>query len=306
MPPMPRISPPATLKLMLLEIGAELLVGAQGKVVQSQPGLGAGRGPAAVGRRLELAADHEFRQALGAFLAGVAFGHDPAEAHDGRPLAERLDLLQLVADVEDGAAFLSEPAQGFEKLAHFLGRQHGGRFVHDQQTRLLQQAAHDLDALALADGKIVHRAVRIEGEPVGGRDFDDAPAQAPALSRVVDGESDVLRHGQRLEQGKMLEHHADAQTPGGVRARDPDRLALPPDFAGIGLQHAIDDLHQRALAGAVLAQKRMDLARQDSEIYAVIGEAAGESFRDAGQGKERRRADALQFPLRHDSHPPIQ
>src|SRR5579863_9370785 len=89
----------------VFEVGAELLVGRQRETAEFKPRLGAGWRPAAMGRRLELAADHEFRQALGALLAGIAFGHDPAEAQDRRPLAERLDLLELVADVEDGAAF---------------------------------------------------------------------------------------------------------------------------------------------------------------------------------------------------------
>ncbi len=40
------------------------------------------------------------------------------------------------------------------------------------------------------------------------------------------------------------------------------RLAVPADLAGVGLDDAVDDLHQRRLAGAVLAQHRVDLARQ--------------------------------------------
>ena len=62
-----------------------------------------------------------------------------------------------------------------------------------------------------------------------------------------------------------------------------DRLASPADLAGIGLQHAIDDLDQRALAGAVLAEKGMDLTRHDLQIDAIVGEAAGEALDDPAQ-----------------------
>ena len=47
----------------------------------------------------------------------------------------------------------------------------------------------------------------------------------------------------------------------GVRVGDRDRLALPADLALVGVQHAVDDLDQRRLAGAVLAEQRVDLAR---------------------------------------------
>ena len=62
---------------------------------------------------------------------------------------------------------------------------------------------------------------------------------------------------------------------------------LPADLAGIGMQHAIDDLDQRALAGTVLAEQGMDLAGQDLEIDAVVGEAAREALDDALERQKR-------------------
>ena len=41
------------------------------------------------------------------------------------------------------------------------------------------------------------------------------------------------------------------------------RRAVPQDLAGIGRQNAIDHLDQRRLAGAVLAEQRVDLAGLD-------------------------------------------
>ena len=66
-----------------------------------------------------------------------------------------------------------------------------------------------------------------------------------------------------------------------------DRLALPADLALVGLQHAIDDLDQGALAGAVLAEQRVDLAGQDGEVDAVVGEAARKLLDDAAERQER-------------------
>ena len=94
-------------------------------------------------------------------------------------------------------------------------------------------------------------------------------------------ERDVLGHGQRLEQREVLEHHADAEPPRGGRIGDGDRLALPADLAGGRLQRAVDDLHQRRLAGAVLAEQRVDLAGRDGEIDVVVGAQRAEILDDA-------------------------
>ncbi len=55
------------------------------------------------------------------------------------------------------------------------------------------------------------------------------------------------------------------------------------------MQHAVDDLDQRRLAGAVLAQQRVDLARRDGQIYRIVGQHAGEAFADIAQFQTRRR-----------------
>ena len=134
--------------------------------------------------RLEFGGDHQLGELLGRFLARRAMGDDAAEAHDRRGVAERADLLELVADVEDRAAFGGEAAQRHEQRLGLLRRQHRGRLVHDQQLRLLQQAAHDLDALALADREVVHRAVGVERQAVFARGLGDALAQVGAFARA--------------------------------------------------------------------------------------------------------------------------
>ena len=69
-------------------------------------------------------------------------------------MADALHLLQPVADVEHRAAPRASRSQRDEQLVGLLRRQHRSRLVHDQQFGVLQQAAHDLDALALADREI--------------------------------------------------------------------------------------------------------------------------------------------------------
>jgi hypothetical protein len=53
--------------------------------------------------------------------------------------------------------------------------------------------------------------------------------------------------------------------------------------------HAGEDLHQGALAGAILAHEPVNLAGQEVEIDAIEGRGAAEAFGDAAEGEDRLR-----------------
>ena len=73
-----------------------------------------------------------------------------------------------------------------------------------------------------------------------------------------------------------------------ARAGERDGLAVDLDRAGVGLERAVEDLHERRLARAVLAGERVDLARQQLEVDAVEGQHARERLADARHAHERR------------------
>jgi hypothetical protein len=184
-----------------------------------------GRGFAML-RMRQVAADHHARERCRGLAPGVALPrHFPGAEHRGA-MAQRADLVELVADVEDAATFGRERAQRCEQREHRLRGEHRRRLVHDEQPRLLQQAAHDLDALPLPDRHRVHVPPRIERQAVALRDIADARGQRPRVG-VVDREPDVLADGQRVEQREMLEHHADAELARLRRAGEHDLLSHP-------------------------------------------------------------------------------
>ena len=187
------------------------------------------------------------------------------------------------------AALVGEPAQRLEQRLDRLRRQHRRRLVHDEEVRVLQQAADDLDALALADRHRVHVPAGIERQPVPGRHVADARRQVGPGARGVEREGDVLGDRQRLEQREVLEHHADAELARLRRVGHRHRPAVPEDRAGVGLADAVDDLHQRRLAGAVLAQHRVDLAGLHAEVDAVVGDDRRIDLGDAGEPQPRHR-----------------
>ena len=89
---------------------------------------------------------------------------------------------------------------------------------------------------------------------------------------------DVLERGHLLEDGRLLEcpHHALAGH--GMRLEPADPLAVEQDLAVGRRQERGDQLEQRALAGAVRADHREDLAVRDLEADVVDRDQAAEAL----------------------------
>ena len=102
-------------------------------------------------------------------------------------------------------------------------------------------------------------------------------------------QENVLRHRELGDDRQLLMNHADT-----------DRLRIAgrteQGFAAIEPHHAVehgvdagDDFHQRALAGPVLPDQPVDLARTKVEIDAFKGRHAAEPFADAFELQQVRR-----------------
>ena len=184
-------------------------------------------------------------------------------------------------------------AQHDEQLLHRLRRQHRGRLVEDQQLRVGEQRADDLHPLHLAHRQRVHRPRGSMSQAVLGGLGRDAARHLGQRQARVQAEPDVLGHRQRVEQAEVLEHHADAQRARLLRVAHVHRLAVPSHAAFVGLDRAVDDLHQRRLAGAVLAQHRVGLARLHGQRDVVVGHHRRVALGDALQLQAGRRGHAL-------------
>ena len=69
-------------------------------------------------------------------------------------------------------------------------------------------------------------------------------------------------------------------------------FAVEQDLALVGRGQPVEDVHERGLAGAVLAEQGVDLARADVEVDVVVGDHARVALGDAAH-LERRRGDLL-------------
>ena len=89
------------------------------------------------------------------------------------------------------------------------------------------------------------------------------------------------------EDGRLLVHRDDPEPVRGLRVADPLRLAVDQELAVVGLDDAGEDLHERRLAGAVLADERVHRARLDRE--ADVGERPARR-RSSSRSRAARRA----------------
>jgi hypothetical protein len=75
-----------------------------------------------------------------------------------------------------------------------------------------------------------------------------------------------------------------------------DRVAPEPDLALVRPVEAGEDVGQRRLAGAVLAEQRVDLAGSRLEVDVLVRDDAGEPLRDSPQRDGRRRRGGSRLP----------
>src|SRR5262249_47734435 len=121
---------------------------------------------------------------------------------------------------------------------------------------------------------------------------------APSLRALVDqpetarriGNADIVRDRQVGKQRQLLE---DAHDPGAVgreRVREARLGPVIADRALVGLDDAGDDLDQRRLAGAVLAEDGVDRAWVAGEVDLLERAHAAVALADPGELQDRGRA----------------
>ncbi len=152
----------------------------------------------------------------------------------------------------------------------------------------------DLDALPHADGQALDLRVRVDVEAVLLGQLDD-PLRAPSRGRRRRTDPDRLRaerhrldHVEHGHEHEVLVDHPDAGVDGGGRVVEDALLAVDEDLARIRLVQARQDVHERRLAGAVLAEEAEDLATVGRDRDLVVGQDARELFGDVAQFEPHR------------------
>ncbi len=193
--------------------------------------------------------------------------------------------MQFVGNEQNAAPFAGKLLENINELGHLRRGEHGGGLVQNQQLNILQKAADDLHALLFTHRQGVHLPVRIDRQAIFLAHRHNALAQRAhgTVFRLSQVQRDIFRDGQSVEQRKVLKHHAHSERPGLGGSLDRHLLIVPQHLTGIGLDHAIDHLHEGAFAGAILPQQCVNFTGRDFEVHRVVGNAARIGFGDTDQ-----------------------
>ena len=231
----------------------------------------------------DLAADHHANDVVARDARGGMLADEAAVAEHRDLVGDLEQLAHLVGDVDDAFAFGLQPADDAEEVRDLPFGQRRSRLVHDQDVGVVGDRLGDLDHLPVGDAEIAHFGVGIDMDiEAGEQRLGAAPHlvvsnQTEGVERLA-ADPDVFRHRHEVHQVEFLMDHRDAVAQRVERRTQADVLALEAEGAGVWRIDAGDDLHQRRLAGAVLAHQRMDVAALEAERHVVERQNAGERF----------------------------
>jgi len=161
--------------------------------------------------------------------------------------------------------------------------------------------SRNLDELALGDRQVGDQRARAKGGTEPLEHFATGLRHGLAVDHTMaadlHAEMDVLGHSEVRGECQLLVDDRDAVRLGSERPVDGHGLAVNADLAaGVGLIGAGQHLHQRGLAGAVLAHQGVYLARIDGELHVGERPDPGKGLGDAAHledGLRRRHARCL-------------
>ena len=239
----------------------------------------------------DLTVRHQPDQRLERRLGEREGPHRPAIAQHRDALANLGELAHAMRDVDDRHAGAGHAADDLEQAIDLPRRQCRRRLVHHEHAGAPEQGLRHFDHLLFGDAEAIDAAIRIDLQA----HFVQAAASRLAKAGAVDdarpsrlvAEQDVFGDGELRNEAQFLVDGRDAERLGVARRSDRHRRALEKDFPGILRVRAAENLHQRRLARAVLAEEHVHFARAEVEIDAVERNDAGERFANAAHLQRR-------------------
>ena len=190
--------------------------------------------------------------------------------------------------------------KGLEERADCLRREDRGRLVKNEQLRLRHERAQNLNALTLAHGELHHDRSRIDLKTVLFAELADLFCNLGGRELPGKAERHILRNGERIEERKVLVHHCNAELAGFGRTFYCEGLAVKGNLTLVGAGCAVDDLHHRGFARAVLAQDGEDFSGGNLERDAVVGDDARIALRNVAKAQSWCHADVFRRFRRPD------
>ena len=238
-------------------------------------------------RRTQGPAQHRAQHGLLSLVRGGRGAHQAPVAQDRYLIGEFGHFAQEMRDQDDGRAAGREPPDDLVQPVRVGPGKGGGRLVHDDQPGVTAQRAQDLHLLLIGGPQAASRQVAAELEARRGGELvitaaEGAPGHEAGPARLG-AEEDVLRDRQRGRDRQLLGDQDDPADDGLARGTERDRLPADQQLTAIGGDDAGQDLAQRRLPRAVLADERVDRPLLDRQADPVQGPHAAEGLGDVRQ-----------------------
>ena len=146
--------------------------------------------------------------------------------------------------------------------------------------------------MAQAGGEIGDPIIGIDVETVLLADLRHPLADVARVEATDVAQGHVLPHGEGLDEAEVLVHHGDAVRPGIDGVDDLHLSTVQTDLSGVGQNEADEHLHQRRLAGTVLAENAVDPPAVEREADPIARDDVAEPFGDVDELHSGRGADA--------------
>ena len=239
----------------------------------------------------DLSPDHQLGEVFLVGLGRRPLADDLSAPDDRDPVRDLEHLVQLVADEHDAVALGRQPTEDLEYLLGLLGCEDRSGLVENEDPCVAVERLEDLHALLPSDRQRADLGLRIDLEPEPPAELDDAlvglgTVEERSAGRLL-AEDDVLGDGQDRDQHEVLVDHVDATGDRVGRPGQSDRLAVKQDLARVGRRQPVQDVHESGLAGAVLAEEGVDLARAHVKVDGIVGDDTRIALRDAAHLERR-------------------
>ncbi len=168
-------------------------------------------------------------------------------------------------DIEDRLSLRLQPSQDPEESFELVRAEHGRGLIHDNDLGVERERPGDLGPVAPRRREPADLAANVEVEIECSHQFPCLPKKLPPVyesqTRMRQAaQEDVFCNRQGGSERRVLVHDCDAELHRMVRTLDLNRIAGEVKRAAVRANGAANDVHQRRLAGAVLADERVNLA----------------------------------------------
>ncbi len=201
----------------------------------------------------------------------VVLGHEPVRGRAG--LLDLAGARRLVREISDRFGFAVDPDALVEDLP--VGVQQRVEIIkalsHDAKVLILDEPTAVLTPQEIDELMDIMRSLKEQGTSI--QPAERSPGRLHPEHHVVGDREDGDEH-------EVLVHHADTGGDRVAGTAEGNRLVVDEDLALVRLVEAVQDVHQRRLAGAVLPEQAVDLAGLDRQVDVVV---RGERAEPAGQ-----------------------